>query len=117
AVLREHLPDLQPGGVEQIAEGVLVLVAVHPPPRRTSCAAHARILHGIEGLAEGGEELPASGGSGLRGRLWRHLARGNAVDDFDPEVEVARVLRPERRREVQLAAGDGLAVAGQAVLA
>jgi hypothetical protein len=117
AVFREHLFDLEPGGVEEVAQGVLVLVPVHAPPGRTPFAPDMALIDSDERLPERGQKVLARCGSGLCERLRRHLACRDAVVDLDPEIEIGGVVRPKGGRgQVQAAARALLAMADHAVL-
>ncbi len=116
AILGELPANLQPWGRKEVAEGVLVFVAVQAAAQRAALARDA--------LPVGRGDFPAEGAGevGHRRRVWapffggRHLARGDAVVDPDPALLVGRVVGFESEGlEVEAALAVDVVVAACAV--
>ena len=84
AVLGEHVAELEPGGAQEVAEGVLVFVTVEPPPDGPAGCPGPLVVGRCEAVGEPGQECAAVGRSGLVRLLRRHLAVADAVVDRDP---------------------------------
>jgi hypothetical protein len=117
AVLRQHLLDHEPGGLEEVADRMFVLEAVEPPPGRPAFSLLARAV----GLGEGPREGPQEGAelqrirTSLLGR--RHLPVPGAVVDLHPGGEGLRIGRVKGEPgEVEAAFGGLRVMALEAVL-
>ena len=93
AVLRQFGFDLDPGDVEEIAEGVLVFVGVEAAESGAAAlgsdAAFVCGERGAQAIDELGERFGGGPWDAARG----HFTRGDAVMNFDPGGEVIRVAR------------------------
>ena len=89
AVLGKLAFDLEPRGVQEVAECVLVFVGVQATLGGPSLGQGRLALCGCEAVRDGGEERLLGGGVGtLVDGLGRHLAGFETVVDFHPLREV-----------------------------
>ena len=97
AVLGQPVGDLRPRDAEQVAQGVLVLVAVEPPQDRPALAGQGRPLRGDDRPRQALDEGLLPGRVGPGPALGRHLAGRHAVVHLDPDGQVGGILRVERQ--------------------
>src|SRR5262249_17049778 len=99
------------------AQGVLVLVAVEPPPDRASLRGLARPIRVDQRTGDALQERVDVRARGLRLLVRRHLAVADAVMDLDPRGEVLGILGIELEGvEVEPALGSVLVMALETVL-
>ena len=118
AVLGQPAGDLRPRDAQQVAQGVLVFVAIEPAPDRPALAGQFRPLRGDDRPRQALDEglLPVGVGPGLA--PGRHLARLHAIVHLDPDGQVGGIARVELQAgQVELAFPAHVVVAARAVIA
>jgi hypothetical protein len=109
---------LRPRDAEQVAQGVLVLLAVEPPQDRPALAGQRRPLSGDDRPSQAVNEGFLPGRVGPGPTAGRHFAGLHAVMHLDPGGQVGGVLRVERQAgQVEPAFLVRVVVAAGAVLA
>lgn len=103
AILRQRIAHLQPGRVQQIAQRILVLVAIEPPPRSAAFLRNARLLGRGERRCQRFEELFRLPRVGTRFLFRRHFTGRHAVVHQDPFGKVGRIHELKFQcREIQI---------------
>ena len=118
AVLGQPVGNLRPGDAEQVAQGVLVLLAVEPPQDRSALAGQGRPLRGGDRFRQVCDEVLLPGRVGSGASFGRHLTGRHAVMHLDPHGQVGGVFWIERQTgQVEPASFVGFVVAARAVVA
>ena len=103
-VFRQNLLQVEPGSLQEVAHGVLVLEPIHAP---FDGAALRGNLGGILTKQKRGEVTEVSrllGRVGTRLLLGRHLSVGSSVEDLHPGLEGLRIGQVGlERRQIQAA--------------
>ena len=117
AVLGQPPGDPRPRDAQQVAQGVLILLAIEPTPDCPAFAGQGRPLRGDDRLRQALDEGLPSGGVGPGPPTWRHLARLHAIVQLDPGGKVGEVARVELQAgQVEPALLAHVVVAGRAVV-
>jgi hypothetical protein len=118
AVLGQTAGDLRPRDAEQVAQGILIFLAIEAAPGRAALAGQGRPLRGDDRPREALDEglLPVGVGPGLA--PGRHLARLHPIMDLDPDGQVGGIVRVKfQAGQVELALPAHVVVAARAVIA
>jgi hypothetical protein len=118
AILGQTAGDLRPRNARQIAQGVLVLMAIEPTPDRSALAGPFRTLRGDSRPRQVLDEGFLPIGVGLCLAPGRHLARLHAIVHRDPDDQVGGIARVKLQAgQVELSFPAHVVVAARAGIA
>ena len=116
AVFRQLILHVEPRCLEQVAQGVLELVAIKPALRGATIPGRGRLVLRRQRRCQGLNEVSQFGRRGPAFFLGRHLSRLDAVVDADPGQEVGRIgRRILQRGQVEIAFLVHVVVAARAM--
>jgi hypothetical protein len=97
AIFRQHVSDVEVGQVEDVAQVLLVLVAIEAAEGTAAVAEDVDVVGLVDGLPQAAEQGGALG-VGERDAFRGHFAIGYAVVDADPAVAERLIVEARGKR-------------------